>query len=172
MNAEIVFVNIEIDQECSNENCHNDIENLQSQIVELERKIMQAKDAYHEALTKNLKKDIVIEKLEDQSKNLRFSTFHENLSVETIDELRSIPNSENKDSAFISKAMKDLYREDLSKLKRKTYSGRKKEAMTPEKVKILQELFKERIESDPNKVERQNKFGKCIKNAIENINKS
>lgn len=65
-------------------------------------------------------------------------------------------DSEKKYAAFITIAIHDLYHDDISKLMNKTYSGRKKEAITPSKIKILQNLFKERLENDSNNKKHEN----------------
>lgn len=72
--------------------------------------------------------------------------------------------------------MKHLYRDDLERLKRITYSGRTKDEtktkMSPKKVEALKGLFNERLKNKSNSDERMNNFGKLVKTAIENISKT
>lgn len=162
------------DSECANTKCHDEIKDIQSRIEKVEHEIVLAQESYHRELIANLKKDIQIEELEKQTESLksfRYDAFRNNISEAAISELKAINDSEAKDVAFITIAVNDLYRDDLSKLKNKTYSGRQKEPMTPAKVKILQDLFNERLENDSENTNRKKKFSKCIKTSIEIINK-
>lgn len=173
MNANVEFVEVDVteDAECSNSICHKEIEDIGSQIRNLENKISKAQEAYHQELVMNLKKDVHIQKLEKKMEELRFNSFRNDLSDAAISELRTIDASERKDTAFIAVALKDLYRDDLTKLKEKTYSGRRKEPITPTKVNILQNLFRERLANDSSNKDRINNLPKCIKTSIEIINK-
>lgn len=173
MNANVEFVEVDVtkDAECSNSICHKEIEDIGSQIRNLENKISKAQEAYHQELVMNLKKDVHIQKLEKKMEELRFNSFRNYLSDAAISELRTIDDLERKDSAFILAALKDLYRDNLTKLKEKTYSGRRKEPITPTKVNILRNLFTERLANDSSNKDRINNLPKCIKTSIEIINK-
>lgn len=130
-----------------------------------------AKKKYHEVLVSNLKKDFQIEQMKEQLTKYSFNELRGTLKDETIDTLKALEDSQKKDSTFVLTAIKDLYSNDLLRLKNKTYSGRKKEPITPEKLKVLRDLFTVRMNSIPNNRERQTNFGRCIKAAIENINR-
>lgn len=62
---------------------------------------------------------------------------------------RSIPASSSRDSSFVLLALRTIYRENLSVLNSRTgstvYQG--KQPITPEKKRIIQDLFFERLES-------------------------
>lgn len=109
--------------------------------------------------------------MKEQLTKYTFNEFRGTLKDETIDTLKALDDSQKKDSTFVLTAIKDLYSNDLLRLKNKTYSGRKKEPITPEKLKVLRDLFTVRMNSIPNNRERQTNFGRCIKAAIENINR-
>lgn len=137
---------------------------------------MCASKQYHETLVLNLKKDLQIRQLKQKLNNNRFNAFNEVLSPSTIEELRLLADIPEKDSTFVLMAMKDLYREDLNHLKCKTYSGRKKEALTPEKVDVIKKMFIERVDAveknSKNINDRKSKFSKHVKGALQNINRT
>lgn len=54
--------------QCENSNCQNEIQRLKLEISECESKILVAKDAYHQSLEVNLKKDVIIEELKKRLK--------------------------------------------------------------------------------------------------------
>lgn len=174
---EIVFVDVGEDNECTNEKCITEIQSLLKEISDLEAELIEAKNMYHELLVLNMKKDLMIDDLEIELKKLqsRYDTFSADFSAEIVATLTSIDDSEEKDTFFMRTALAHLYRDDLSKLKGKTYSGRTKEAISPDKKETLRKLFNKRTECVQNQQKRsaRNKnIGKIIKNAIEIINKS
>lgn len=177
MNATIEFVEDGNDNVCSNENCHSEIHQLLLQYSVLEKKIAEAKDRYHSNLTENLKKDIIIEKLEKELKDHRYSSFRNVFTATTIAELQSMEESQKKDTAFITIAVKGLYRNDLNRLMGKNSSGRtkkigsKKEPMSPEKIKLIEKLFDERLRSATDHTSRKNNLKRSIRTALETINK-
>lgn len=143
----------------------------------MESKIIAAKEIYHESLVTNLKKDIIIGNLEDElkKKKCRYELFRREFGDEIITTLSLMADSKEKDSLFIKTALEHLYRDNLRKLKEKTYSGRTKEAITPKKKELLKKLFDKRVEylkDEQEKKDRNQTFGKVVKNAIESINKS
>lgn len=148
------------------------IDDLRNQIKNIESEIQTAKNRYHEILVMNLKKDIQIEKLKEKLANSKYRKFREVLSESTIDNLTKMDDSQKKDRVFILAAVRDLYSSNLSRLKEITYSGRTKNPMSPQKKKILNELFQIRLENASDSSERLRSFGECIKSAIININHS
>lgn len=163
------------DDECINSACHTEITQLKQQIGDSEKRISEAKKKYHELLALNLKKDIQISQLEQ--KMMLYNGFRGVISDKAIDVLNSIQLSKSKDSFFILTAVKDLYREDLLKLKQKTFSGRKnvtantsKEPISPAKKNVLKELFQQRMSKIPGSENRMNCLAKHVKQAIETIN--
>lgn len=172
IDAEIIFADVIENNECDNEKCHAEINRIKSEISNVEKKISEEKDKYNGALILNLKKDITIEKLSQQLEKMTYNEFQNDFSVEAIANFKSIDQSQAKDTTFILTALKDLYAEDLTKLKERTYSGRRKKPVTPMKIKVLEKLFAKRIQNDPDKEIRGKSLGKCIKNAIETINRN
>lgn len=173
MQEETVYVEVfDEDNQCINGKCHTEIQRLNHEISEYEEKVLAAKDKYHQSLVTNLKKDVMIQDLENQLKKLDYSKFKGVLTDEAITVLRSFNVSRKKDSIFISTAVKDIYRNDLHRLAGKTFSGRTKQPMTPEKKKVLSALFTERVKNLSDSAERMRKLAKCVKAAIDNINKS
>lgn len=169
---EILDVSLSVDVECSNSTCHTEISKLQEEVKASEGRIQEAKKKYHGMLAQNLKKDIQINQLENETKH--YNKFRANISAKTISKLNSFDSSVSKDSLFISTVVKDLYKNDLSKLKERTYSGRvntkcPKHPITPEKKKVLMNLFRERV---GNSDIRMKNLSKHVKQAIETINRT
>lgn len=164
-----MYLDTAADDECTNDVCHTEFLQMKKQICDYKRKIEESKNEYHEALVSNLKKDMKIENLQEQLRKSQYDEFHGIISSEAIDQLKKIDHSRKKDSSFILAAVQDLYSSDLSRLKHITFSGRNKNPMTPEKKKILADLFGERMKDNPDDTERLNNFGKHVKSAIENI---
>lgn len=106
--------------------------------------------------------------MEDLKKQLKDSAYCEFKNVftdEAITKLKSLDKLRNKDSVFISTALKDLYRNDMHRLVGTTYSGRTKEPMTPDKINVLRALFTERLTNVPDSAERMEDLGKHVKTA-------
>lgn len=172
--SEFIFVSVEEDNECTNEKCISEIQVLSKQITDLETEIMGAKNEYHESLVMNLKKDFMIQDLEDKWKKSRYDSFRNDFGEKIIDNLALMDNSKEKDTLFIRIAMEHLYCKNLSKLKEKTYSGRTKNEITPNKKELLKKLFSKRmeyLEEEKEQADRIKSFGKIMKNAIEYLNK-
>lgn len=136
------------------------------------------KHEYQAALIENLKKDLILHKLLNQEKENNFDEFSDRFPANTLDELRSLSMAEKCDSSFILAAMRGLYKQNLAALKNKTYSGvsktNSKESISPEKMKCLNDIFQKRLELEDAGVndEREKKFPKYVKSAIESINKA
>lgn len=160
------------DSKCINNKCKSEIHALEIEHDKLQAEIRNGQIKYHEILISNLKKDFEIRSLKEKLKDNRFHEFSKMLSSETIDELKSINSAENKDSNFVLKVVRDLYKNDLLKLKNKSYSGQrtKKQPMTPEKVNIIKTVFSKRVQTLENGEERNKNLSKLIKSAIETIN--
>lgn len=157
---------------CSGGKCQAQIQNLKDKISQYETKISEAKERYHECLIVNLKKDARLRQLEAPLE--KFVDFRNILSNEAIESLQSLNPAPVDDSTFILTALKVLYKDDLSRVKTKTYSGRghMKEKISPKKIEVLKKLFTERLECIQTNTNGQNaNFGKHVKTAIESINK-
>lgn len=152
-----------------------EIQTLQNEYEKLKCAITSNQKKYHEALILNLKKDLEIRSLKKKLKDGQFNQFNEILPQETIKKLNAIDTAENKDSHFILNVIRGLYKDDLDKLKLKSYSGRgtNKQPMSPDKVRAVDCLFSQRLQLlGEQELERKKNMGKHIKTAIENINKS
>lgn len=170
-------VSIYEDNECTSSVCQTEIVQLKQELYESKKRIQAAKEKYHQLLVLNVKKDVQIGELEIDME--KYDGFCGIISDEAIGVLSSIDHSKSKDSFFISVAVKDLYQNDLSKLKQKTYSGRQhttaktsKNTITPEKKSVLKELFCQRMKNATDSENRMNSFAKHVKQAIQNINKT
>lgn len=140
------------------------------------------KQKYNAALVENLKKDFILYNLTNQHIDNRFEEFSVMFSIDTIKLLRKFRPKSESDSSFILAAVRGLYRDNLARLKNKSYSGisknNVKQPLTPEKVTCLRSIYEKRmeyIEGEINmhdKAERKKKFAKHVKTALESINKS
>lgn len=110
-----------------------------------------------------------------------FSAFQSDFSVDYLSLLRSVDIRSEKDSHFVNVAMKALYEGRYNILQNKSVTGRSKtgqtkEAVTPEKHRILTKIYSERIfiatQDSAERVLRKKKLNKYIKDAIHNITKT
>lgn len=161
---------------CNDMRCRTETDAIRMQIFECERKINEGKERYHQLLVLNLKKDVAIEELKQRLADSLYENFNDVLSRESISKLRALGNEQKDDSTFVLSIVTDLYKDDLSRLQNKSFSGSKKTSpMTPQKVDKIQKLFGERMnhieKSMSVTADRKSNIGKLIKNAIESINK-
>lgn len=154
--------------------CETEKKLLQKEYEAIRAEIRKSQIKYHELLILNVKKDLEIRDLKLAPKDKRFSEFSTVWPANIIDELRKIDGAQNEDSNFISKVMRGFYHEELYKLKERTYSGRSKQALTPEKVKYAKHIFSKRLQllgEYDDHGQRYENFSKHVKTSIENINK-
>lgn len=172
LNAPIMLV--QTNDRCKD--CEPELQELQNQVSLYNQKVTDATKVFHETLVLNLKKDLAIRQLKQKMVDSAFNEFKGVLTSDTIDNLNRVDGVAGSDSNFVLKAMRGMYKEDLSRLKNKTYSGRKKDALTPEKKEMLRNVYMKRIdlyEKDKENVTiRKSYFAKYVKNAIDNINKN
>lgn len=148
--------------------CDDNIETLKKKLKSKQEEARELKESYQNLLVENLQKDLIIKKLKKQIQSKKYSNFEGVLTVECIDHLNLLDNSQPNDSTFIRIALLNLYRNDPEILKKKTISGRGgKSAITPEKIEILNRLFGERLShiSEPTGTREYN-INKLIRNAI------
>lgn len=154
--------------------CEPEIRNLKNEVSLYDQKVADASKVFYETLISNLKKDITIHQLKKKLLDNVFNDFTDVLPPVTIDVLNGIDGSAANDSNFILNAMKGVYSEDLSRLKNKTFAGRKKDALTPKKKETIRKVYMKRIDlhekDEANAVFRKSNFGKHMNNAINNIN--
>lgn len=185
---------------CNKAPCLDMKASLMRQISELKEKNTKAEDAVKICSAVIKKKDEVIEKLSKtlngvtlDSKSLALPTenhpkeieskytfndqFGKILSSEQLGRLRSIGTMPKDDSTFVFTCVNFLYEDRSHELQSKslTGKGKNKEKMTPEKVKLLGQLYEERLNNlaidEIAQRDRQKKLNVLIKNAIRNINK-
>lgn len=171
--AQILSASVELsDDRCTK--CETEMEQLRNQVSLLNEKVSSSSKVYLEILVSNLKKDLKIKELREKLIANPFDEFVGILPSATVFQLNKVGGEAKNDSNFILKAMRGIYGEDLSRLENKTYSGRRKEALTPEKRDMMKNLFDKRIdlhERDSENVSVRKKcFAKHVKNAIATIN--
>lgn len=112
---------------------------------------------------------------------LIFSSFLCNLSEEQLADIRLVGPSKAEDSTFVLTSLRNLYQGRLEILQKKTITGRSKkgetkEMLTPINVDIIKRLFRERmmnvVTEEEERVVREKKVNKYIKDAQANITKS
>lgn len=116
----------------------------------------------------------------DVNNTLKFTKFSNHFSVEQLAHLRLIGGTKREDSSFILSAVRFMYAGRLDVLKTKTITGRskpgaKKEQLTPAKVKVLKDIFEERVHETNDiheRAMRQKGVNKYIKDAQSNITRS
>lgn len=157
--------------------CETQVQDLKNETQSIEQKTKDLKAKYYEMLIQNVKKDAEIEELEKEVARIkRFEKFEPNFSKESMETLLQFGNTKQEDSPFILAAVRGLYEHRLDVLQTKSMSGRSKKgektAVTPEKKKVLEGIFRERIESDGKFVnERKRKLNNLVKSALEQLNK-
>lgn len=115
----------------------------------------------------------------DSDQRILFSTFTDIYTKNGLAELRSIGGEKEADSTFILTGMRQLYKNDMHRLKKKSVTGRsrtstQKEAMTPQKLSALKGIFMERLNAldgldDDNRTKRKHRLNLHIKAAIQNL---
>lgn len=174
MELPIQFVHDENIDMC---NCRDEIVKLEKEIETKNIEHDRLNKEYHEKLIANLKKDVVIRKLKQEINKCKnqFNDFRGVLSPSSMEVIESMISTSTKDSTFVLKAMKCLYHDDLPRLKQRTYSGRSKTAVTPEKAEILKKLLIKKIDIEEKNAEKSKHrislFAKHVKSGIENINR-
>lgn len=104
-----------------------------------------------------------------------FEEFSNIFNDSQLSELRSVQNDEKNDSSFIYYAVNQLYIDDLKRLKKISLTGRgrqgAKKPMSPQKLKVLKEIYVQRMQMVPIESKRRKKMNTHIRNAINNIRK-
>lgn len=151
--------------------CAENIEELKKKLEEKRQISRDLKETYQNLLVVNLQKDLIIRQLKEKIQTNKFTEFKSLLSIEGIQKLNTIGNSQSDDSTFIRVALLDLYREEPTVLKKKTLTGNSRDGdktiISPEKIKILEKLFNERFLYIQATEERKNNLRKLIRNTID-----
>lgn len=136
-----------------NQKCKNEITALQNEIKECAIAVDLTKIFFYHSLILNSKTDIEIQELKREMQKYRFDEF--DLLKEMVDDLQSIENTAKKDFKFIVRWVRGVYRADLTRLKNRTFTGRKKPPLSPERVNKIQQVFKKRIKGRIDEFERR-----------------
>lgn len=155
--------------------CAEEILNLKRQIRAYENKCKEEKELYQQALITNLKHDITIDELEEKLKKTEYKQFDDRITVGTVTKMCAFSGTKEDDCKFVTSIIHDLYRENIEVLKERTCCGRSngKKAISPEKRKIIEEAFANRIKSVDGAAatnDRMKNLNKLIKSSIEKIN--
>lgn len=135
------------------------------------------KKKYHQLLTENLQKDIIIRDLKEQIALKEYKCFIGEISVDCVNVLQKISESKGEDATFVRAIINDFYSQE--DLKKKTVSGRSKDsektAISPEKKKLLEKLVNIRLEKVKEEEERKTRskhcLSRCIRNAIDSADR-
>lgn len=113
-----------------------------------------------------------------QEKNDAFAGFSLHFEEPQLADLRLIGITNREDSTFVFVAVRNLYHDRLEVLKKRSLTGRSengdKQSLTPENVKVIKQLFKERmcqVEANE-RATRERNVNKLIKDSLENITKT
>lgn len=166
------------------------IQNTKDAIVTCQS-IISEKDCKIEALEKkmasiNVTSDSVATNNHDADSDLNsvliFEEFSSDFNSTQLADLRKVGKEKREDSKFISVALRSLYDKKLETLETKSITGKsskpgqQKEKITPKKIAILGKIFQSRIQdatADPTeRVMREKRLNKLIKDAQSNITKA
>lgn len=157
-----------------------EIELLKSKINEQNKTIKILTQALDQAYKVVGKKEIAYHELQDKkferNNNQNYCKFKE-FNESTLDDLRSIAAGKSNDSYFVRRVVQALYEDNLGILEKRTAKLKtdKKDPITPKKKEIITAIFDERLTmeaiSSVEKLDRECKLNRFIKNAIDNITK-
>lgn len=118
------------------------------------------------------------------SQNIQFQDFESFFEPADIKAIRSVRSGREKDSTFVLKVSRGLYKTDTQKLFERSSTGKRqkgiqKKVITPQKKQVIEEMFRERIISElQNEIDyegelegRKSKLNRLIGKAIDNIKK-
>lgn len=156
--------------------CCDTLQNLRQDLLRLTETVKKLKQEYQTLLIENLQKDLNIREIKKKIEENKFSSFESQLSKTCLVKLNLIGKSQKDDSTFVALALNELYNENTEAIKQKSLSGRskkgaKKSTITPEKKKILERLFAERMSYVDADTSRGSNLNKLIRNAIDNANR-
>lgn len=106
-----------------------------------------------------------------------FSKFEDTFTEYQLSKLRSVKVDKPGDSNFVLQGVRFLYSSNLAGLSKKSVRGKSnnKTAVTPEKLKLMKEIFDERLEligiDKTEQEKRATRFNNLFHTAISNINK-
>lgn len=128
------------------------------------------KKTYHQLLTENLQKDIIIQSLKKKITLKKYNKFVGEISENCAKNLEEIGDSKTEDAAFVRTIINDLYSQE--QLKKKTVSGRSKDAtktaISPETKSLLEKLVNVRLDKVKEEEEREIRSKNCLSRLIRN----
>lgn len=134
------------------------------------------KKLYHKACSSYVNKDLKIKLLEKkhQSVGFLYDDFKDTFDGTALKKLRALKAGKRNDSTFILRCMQALYSSG-DELKNKTACGKSGQGMSPEKHKIVADIFMERLISesitDEQVNERHHRLNTLVNYAIANISR-
>lgn len=175
---------------CDNAECEKEKEEMKKKISELKEQINKIADAIDYCQTVILEEDAEIINLQADSTQcsttngprMNFEFFSDSFDRDQLNHLKTISSTERGDSTFVCAVLKFLYAENLESVRSKTACGKatigqgQKAMMSPEKKRVVQEIYDERLSSvainSKEKEIRGKKLNKFINDAFTNIAKS
>lgn len=157
--------------------CKDEIDSREQHLDQLNSEYKKLKEKYQKLLIENVQKDVVLRELKQKIEKYKYSTFEGIFDHSCLEKLRNFGDAKNDDSKFIECAMKNLYHGDMQALQQKTLSGRSrkqvaKTAISPEKKKILQSLYCERMSYLTADDLRKKNLNSLIRNTIDSATKN
>lgn len=155
-------------------------ETLAKQNEKYQNDLKQLRSLYNNACRTYVKKDMKIKMLESKivpSSGLIFDRHKNVLGEKLLKKLRMLDSTRRSDSTFVNKCMQKLYENDRAKCLVKSADGSHgKELLTPEKKKVIEELFLERLkieELEENEYEsRVKRLNTLLNSSIHNIRRT
>lgn len=182
---------------CSSVNCANEKQQLVHALAGQKSKLIRIQNSVAQCLKQCAKKEqkiLILEQQIEKTKNVgieqavsvrnenattvMYSTFSKQFGSKDLSKMRSIGVSESEDSTFVLAGIRSLYKNEMNKVATITVNGRSrrneaKQKMTPEKLKSIQDIFNERLDSceisSADRVRRGKKVNVYIKGAFANI---
>lgn len=174
--------------EQSDKTLKSELENQKSQLEEekiknellskenskYKRDLTQMRKLYNEVCRTIVKKDLKIKMLEKKftSPDIIYGKHKDILGQTVLKKLRKLSDGQRSDSTFVYTCLQKIYENDFNRMKNKSVTGSKNtEILTPEKKKIIEDLFLERLmiaNLDENVYSQR--FGKLHKHLNTSIN--
>lgn len=111
----------------------------------------------------------------ESKKVLLFEMFQKYFSTDLLFVLRSVRPGSTNDRKFLKYGLKGIYQGHSEVFMNRTLSGRTKQPITPEKLNVLKEMFKERIRSEGDNIDtnltRYNSLFRHIPNTLNELAK-
>lgn len=151
--------------------CCETVDELKQELNSVTEKSKELKQEYQSLLIQNLQKDLTIRQFKIKLNQNKFVSFDKDFSKETLIKLNLIGDDLSCDSTFIGLVLNELYGQAL---KNKCLSGRGiksgKSPISPQKKKIIDQVFAERLSHLNADESRAKKLNKLIRSAIDSAN--